>query len=89
MCNIDALKFYKKNDIYCHKRQIITFFEISRNSLGMREKNLRNVEISHWRDRPTIRPHIIFCIFLKFLAHYGNCQHDYTSKHINQIEDCM
>ena len=72
MCNIDALKCYKKNDIYCHKRLTINIFEISQNSLGLRGKNLRNVEISLCRDRPTIRPHIIFCIvLLKFLAHYG------------------
>ena len=72
MCNIDALKFYKKNDIYCHKRLIINIFWNLAEFFGSAEKNLRNVEISLCHDRPTIRPHIIFCIvLLKFLAHYG------------------
>ena len=89
MCNIDALKFYKKNDIYCHKRLINYqhFLDLAE-FFGSAGKNLRNVEISLCRDRQTIRPHIIFCILLKFLAQYGIVNTIIcTSKHINQIED--
>ena len=81
--------FTKKNDIYCHKRLIINIFWNLAEFFGSAEKNLRNVEISLCRDRPTIRPHIIFCMHstFKISSPLWYCQHDYTSKHINQRED--